>query len=136
MLPKPLKKPAVITNCRTPRLAESRSRSVFSFDACGRYCGHRSTFLSGHGQLFRAIIFGRIASGYISDLSMNGSWMRVKGRQRLASEFATTFILLLVLLPAGFVLSIAAAQGTIFIRKIASGGIKQPLEQILDVPLA
>jgi len=63
----------------------------------------------------------------------------VKGRQRTASALTTTFILLLVLLPAGFIVSVAVAQGTGFFRKLSAGGISQSLDRIrtglsLDLP--
>ncbi len=63
----------------------------------------------------------------------------VKGRQRTASALTTTFILLLVLLPTGFIVSVAVAQGTRFFRNLGAGGITQSLERIrkglsLDLP--
>ncbi len=66
---------------------------------------------------------------------------RVKGRQRIASILTTTFILLLVLLPAGLILSVAAAQGTSFFRRLSAGGVTESLERIrkglsLDMPSA
>ncbi len=64
---------------------------------------------------------------------------RLNGRQRTASAISTTCILLLVLLPAGFIISIAAAQGTAFIRGLQTGGVKESLERArsslkLDLP--
>ncbi len=64
---------------------------------------------------------------------------RVKGRQRIASALSTLCILLLVLLPSGFVISIAADQGTAFVRGLQTGGVKESLERArkslkLDLP--
>jgi predicted PurR-regulated permease PerM len=69
------------------------------------------------------------------------SWIshRVKGGHRTAAVLTTTFIILLVLLPAGLIISVAAAQGTNFFRRLSAGGITESLDRIrkglsLDLP--
>lgn len=66
---------------------------------------------------------------------------RVDGRTNIASILTTVSILLLVLLPAGVIASIAAAQGADFFRQMNSGGLYQSLDEIrtrlsLDLPRA
>ncbi len=55
---------------------------------------------------------------------------RVQGRHRVASALTTLFILLLVLLPAGLILSVAIAQGTLFVRQIGDGGLAESLGRV------
>ncbi|MGV3484377.1 MAG: AI-2E family transporter [Planctomycetaceae bacterium] len=64
---------------------------------------------------------------------------RLRGRNRIASILTTVFIILLVLLPAGLIISVAAAQGASFFRQLGAGGITQSLERMrkglsLDLP--
>jgi len=66
---------------------------------------------------------------------------RVDGRTHVASILTTICILLLVLLPAGMVAFIAAAQGADFFRQINSVGFYQSLDRVrerlsLDLPHA
>lgn len=66
---------------------------------------------------------------------------RMHGRTQVAAILTTIFILLLVLLPAGVIASIAAAQGADFFRQMNAGGLYQSLDQIrsrlsLDLPRA
>ena len=69
------------------------------------------------------------------------AWMllRLRGHNRTASILTTMFIILLVLMPAGLIISVAAAQGASFFRQLGSGGITQSLERMrkglaLDLP--
>lgn len=66
---------------------------------------------------------------------------RVDGRAHIASILTTICILLLVLLPAGAIAFIAAAQGADFFRQINSDGFYQSLDRVrerlsLDLPHA
>ncbi len=64
---------------------------------------------------------------------------QVRGHRRTASALSTLLILLMVLLPAGSIISIAAAQGVAFVRGLQTGGVKTSLERArsslsLDLP--